>query len=298
MSLRSESNSFFRRQATIEKSVALQGFGFWSGRDVRVEFQPAAADTGIVFVRTDLERNPDIPVSIEYRTEAPRRTALTCNGASVEMVEHILAALAGLQIDNCRILVTAAEMPGFDGSSRDWVRILKSAGRTELDSDRDCLIVTERIRVGSDEVWVEATPSTDGKMSARVRIDYGSDGPIGRQTYELEITPAAFCQELADARTFILKEEAEWLVQQGLCQRLTAADVLVFDDEGPIENELRFSNECVRHKMLDLVGDLFLSQCDFVGHFVAHCSGHRLNAELVKTLLAEMNVVRGTRLSA
>lgn len=285
-----------RFQSTIAASTTVNGFGLWSGKDVRVEIQPAAANTGVVFVRQDLGETASIPGLVEFRIESPRRTALRRGGATVEMVEHVMAALAAMQIDNCLLRCDAAEMPGFDGSSQAWIAALQAAGRQELDEPRNVLVVTERIRVGNNESWIEAVPSREGQFSSRVRIDYGYDSPIGRQTYELEITPESFCQELADARTFVLKEEADWLVSQGLCQRVKPSDVLVFSDEGPIDNELRFSNECVRHKMLDIVGDLSLAGCDLKGHFIGHCSGHRLNAELVRTLLSEFSVVGPSRL--
>jgi UDP-3-O-acyl-N-acetylglucosamine deacetylase len=126
-------------------------------------------------------------------------------------------------------------------------------------------------------------------------LDYGNESPIGRQTIQMALSPEEFCRELAPARTFILQQEAEWLRQQGLGQRVTCNDLLVFDDAGPIDNPLRFEDECVRHKTLDLVGDLALAGCDIHGHLVAFRSGHRLNAELVRALLAEEQVVEDFR---
>ena len=126
----------------------------------------------------------------------------------------------------------------------------------------------------------------------------GSGNAIGRQSLQLAITPDVFRRELAAARTFLLEEEAQWLVARGLGTRATRQNVLVFDDNGPMENELRFPDECVRHKTLDLLGDLALTGCDLVGQFVAHRSGHRLNAELVKALLVEEEIVEGRRRSA
>ena len=207
------------------------------------------------------------------------------------MIEHIMAALSGLQIDNCEIHVDGAEMPGCDGSSQMFVTALVSAGITPQDASRRQLVVTEPTRVGNSENWIEALPLNSANVSIRGHIDYGRDSAIGRQTYDLALTPVSFRQELAPARTFVLQEEAEWLAGQGLCQRVSYQDVLVFDHEGPMNNQLRFFNECVRHKMLDLVGDLALAGCDVVGRFVAHRSGHRLNAELVQTLLSEGRLI-------
>lgn len=288
-----------RKQRTISTTVSVEGFGFWSGNDVKVEFRPADANTGIVFVRRDLPKPARIKAVVANRVETPRRTTLTSSGGSVEMIEHIMAALAGLQIDNCEVWVNEPEMPGCDGSSQPFVAALDSAGIVEQDAIRPKLIVRNITRLGNDDSWVEARPSTTGGMTVKFRLDYGSgNNAIGRQTLQMSVTPDSFRNELAPCRTFMLKEEAEWLVARGLGKRATYQNVLVFDQNGPIENELRFRDECVRHKTLDLVGDLALAGCDLVGHFIAQKSGHRLNAELVRALLKEEEIVEGRRRSA
>jgi UDP-3-O-acyl N-acetylglucosamine deacetylase len=284
-----------RKQRTLARSAAVEGFGYWSGRDVRIEFRPAPADAGVVFFRDDLPKPIPIAVAVQNRLEAPRRTTLSAPGATVEMVEHILAALAGLRIDNCHVHATAAEMPGCDGSSLAFVAALKEAGTVEQNALRAQLVVTEPTRVGDEECWVEASPAPKGGLTLRYRLDYGPDNPIGRETIELKVTPDSFERELAPARTFLLKHEANWLRAQGLGMRATYRDLLVFDDRGPIENELRFENECVRHKTLDLLGDLALAGCDLVGRITAHRSGHRQNAELVRMLLKEGQKVYTSR---
>ena len=287
-----------RQQQTLAGKVSVEGFGYWSGRDVRVEFQPAPPDTGVVFVRGDLPTPARIPARVENRVESPRRTTLRAGGGSVEMVEHILAALAGLHVDNCEVWVDAPEMPGCDGSSLPFVEAIDSVGVVAQAAMRPVLVVHEVSRLGNEESWIEARPATSPGMSAKYRLDYGRDNAIGRQTLALGVTPDVFRRELAPSRTFMLKAEADWLRSQGLGRRATTKDLLIFDDQGPVENELRYADECVRHKLLDLVGDLALAGCDLVGHFVAHKSGHRLNAELVRVLLAEGELVRGWRRTA
>ncbi len=286
-----------RQQRTLARKVQLEGFGFWSGNDVQVEFRPAEEHTGIVFVRADLNPPQRIPATIEHRTETPRRTTLAAGGACVEMVEHVLAALVGMRVDNCEIWVNNVEMPGCDGSSKAFVEAIQQAGTVQQYATKPRLLVIEPIHVGDDDAWVEVEPS-DSHWSVKYQLDYGEFTPIGRQTLQLDMTPDSFARDLAPARTFLLKQEAEWLRQQGLGQRTTFKDVLVFDDHGPIENELRFEDECVRHKTLDLVGDLALAGCDLVGSFVAHRSGHRLNGELVKALLREGQILDQLRRSA
>ena len=281
-----------RKQRTLAATTEVSGFGFWSGRDVTLEFRPAAPNTGVVFVRSDLPTPKRIPARVDRRIEAPRRTTLSEQGAQVEMVEHVLAALAGLQIDNCEVWTNAAEMPGMDGSSQPFVVALQAAGIVEQPVMRSFLVVSEVTRVGDDEVWIEARPHKQPAMSLQYRLDYGNDHPIGRETLKMTVTPDRFQKQLAPARTFIMKEEADWLRQQGLATRVTSQEVLVFANEGLIDNELRFENECVAHKVLDMIGDLSLANCDLIGHFVAQRSGHRLNAQLVQTLLNEFQVVQ------
>lgn len=266
--------------------------------DVRVEFRPAPPDTGVVFVRDDLAAKTRIPAIVQQRVEVPRRTSLRNGGAGVDMVEHVMAALAGLQVDNCEVGVTAAEMPGCDGSSQAFVDAIDAAGIVEQDRGRARLVVREVTRLGDENSWVEAQPASHGGFSLKFRLDYGRDNAIGRQTISLHVTPDCFRRELASSRTFMLKEEAEWLQSQGLGKRTSTRDLLVFDEDGPIDNTLRFRDECVRHKALDLVGDLALAGCDLVGHFVAHRSGHRLNAELVRILLKEGEMLGERRRSA
>jgi UDP-3-O-acyl N-acetylglucosamine deacetylase len=287
-----------RKQRTILAPVVVKGFGLWSGHDVSVEFRPAAPDTGIVFVRRDLPSHPHIAAVVANRVETPRRTTLSSAGGSVEMVEHVMAALAGLKIDNCEVWVDAAEMPGCDGSSQPFVVALESVGTQDQESLRKVLIVRSVTRLGDEESWVEARPSTTTGLSIKFRLDYGGSSAIGRQTLQLAVNTDSFRRELAASRTFMLEEEAQWLVARGMGTRATHQDVLVFDKQGPIENPLRYRDECVRHKMLDLVGDLALTGCDLVGHIIAHRSGHRLNAELVRALLDEEEVIGTFRRSA
>jgi UDP-3-O-[3-hydroxymyristoyl] N-acetylglucosamine deacetylase len=206
------------------------GFGYWSGRDVTVELRPAAAGSGITFVRSDLDRPRRIAADVRQRIEVPRRTTLSGDGAQVEMVEHILAALYGLSIDNCEVWVNASEMPGLDGSCQPLAVAIQEAGLVEQRLPRRRLTVTEVTRVGDDECWVEARPAKTNSLSVKYKLDYGPNNPIGRQTIELIVTPTTFAAELAGARTFVLKEEAEWLRSRGLGQRVTNQDLLVFGD--------------------------------------------------------------------
>jgi UDP-3-O-acyl N-acetylglucosamine deacetylase len=275
-----------RRQRTLGRSVTVTGYGYWSGRDVSVEFRPAAEDAGVVFVRGDLHPPVRIAATIENRIESPRRTTLRRNGASVEMVEHVLAALSGLRIDNCEVWVSDAELPGCDGSSLPFVEALDAAGAVEQASLRPTVTIRDSTWLGNQQSWIEVEPAADGALTVEYRLDYGRQHSIPQQVLSLVITPETFREQIAPARTFLTKEEAEWLLSQGLGTRASTRDLLVFGDEGPIDNSLRFADECVRHKILDVIGDLALVGCDLIGQVTAHRSGHQLNAHMVRTLLA------------
>ena len=274
-----------RHQRTIAKPVSIRGFGYWSGWDVRVEFRPAEEGRGIVFVRRDLPGCPRIPAHIANRVDQARRTNLGCGEACVEMVEHVMAALGGLQVDNCEIWVDQPEMPGCDGSALPFVEALDQAGIVEQPALRARWVLHEVIRLGDGDSWIQAGPAPDGVPVLSYYLDYGPHTPIGRQTYQTILSPEIFRRELAPCRTFMLKAEAERLLAQGIGLRTQARDLLVYNRHGPIDNQERFPDECARHKLLDMLGDLTLAGCDVVGFFQAHRSGHRLNAELVKVLV-------------
>ena len=195
----------------------------------------------------------------------PRRTTLRCGEARVEMIEHIMAALAGLQIDNCELWVNQPEMPGCDGSCLPFVEALYAAGSVEQEADRRQHVIRRAIRLGNAESWIEARPCCSAKTILRYELDYGSGNPIGRQSLEISLSPRHFHMNLAPSRTFMLEAEAAAMKAQGLGSRATCKDLLVFGSSGLIDNQLRFPDECVRHKLADMVGDLALAGCDLVG---------------------------------
>ena len=286
-----------RKQTTISNSVSVSGFGFWSGRDVQLTFNPAAQDTGIVFVRTDIPGQPRIPAVIQNRVNGPRRTTLVAEGCTVEMVEHVLAALAGLQIDNCEVQVDRAEMPGCDGSSLSFTQALSRTEIIALESERRVTRVESTIRVGNKDAWIQADPVDSDQLELVYQLQYKCPS-IGAQVYRSIISPDAFAREIAPARTFVLIEESRQLQRQGLGKRVTYQDVLVFDESGPLDNELRFNNECARHKLLDMIGDFSLSGTDLIGKFTASRSGHRLNSQMVFALLQQIVLKNPIRMSA
>jgi UDP-3-O-[3-hydroxymyristoyl] N-acetylglucosamine deacetylase len=280
-------------QRTIAAPVRLRGFGYWRGEDVVVEFRPAAADLGIFFVRTDGICPSSIAAIVENRIEVPRRTVLSRHGTTVEMVEHVLAALRGLGVDNCEVRVDRPEMPGFDGSSYPMVEAIQSVGIRRQCVPRRYLRVSSPLRIEDEQSWVEAYPSDHLRLE--YHLDYGESGPIGRQSFSLDVDASSFCRELASARTFLTESEADAMRRQGLGKRVTPRDLLILGAHGPLENELRFPDECVRHKTLDLLGDLALAGAPILGHFIAHRSGHRQNALMVRSLLSQVETNRSRK---
>ncbi|MCA9230093.1 MAG: UDP-3-O-[3-hydroxymyristoyl] N-acetylglucosamine deacetylase [Planctomycetales bacterium] len=287
-----------RLQQTIQRPAVVSGVGFWSGKEIRVEFRPAPEGTGIRFVRDDIGPQASIPALVEYRADMPRRTNLCHNGTTVEMVEHVLAALAGLQIDNCEVGVDQAEMPGCDGSAQEFVAALDAAGIETQPAEVSRLEITHPIRIESGETWIEARPTLGGEYSVEFELDYPQDPIIGLQSTALEVTPENFRREVAPCRTFVLQREAEQLVRLGLGSHVSPHDLLVFDEHGPIENELRFGNECARHKALDVIGDMALTGHAIVGQIIAHRSGHKLHAALAQELLTHFQAAAPLRASA
>jgi UDP-3-O-acyl N-acetylglucosamine deacetylase len=278
----------YRYQRTIGRPAEVWGVGFLTGADVRLRFVPAPADTGVVFVRTDLRPRAAIPARIEAVTGTARRTTLGHAPVQVSLVEHVLAALAGLRIDNCQVELNAPEPPGLDGSAHLFATALLEAGIVRQGSPRPVYRVDHAVVLSAGQASLALHPPTDDPdvpgFYATYFLDYGMPSPIGRQVHTQAVTPGGFLRHLAGCRTFILESEADELRRQGLGSRTTPADLLVFGPRGPIGNRLRFANEPARHKVLDLIGDLSLLGADLCGHVVACRSGHPLNVELVRTL--------------
>lgn len=279
-----------RQEHTIRREVSLAGFGYWSGRDVTMTFQPLPAGNGVVFERSDLPNKPRIPAHIEYRSEGQRRTNLAWGPASVDMVEHVLAALAGLQIDNCLVTCDQPEMPGFDGSSAPFISVLAKAGRIPQATPRRQLVVTHSFRLEEGDAWIEVAPSQQARREMMYVLNYRESPAIGQQIYLADLDRVNFIDEIAPARTFLTTAEAQMFRDQGRGERVIFSDLLVFDDSGPIDNILRFENECARHKLLDMIGDFSLMGCDLIGKVTAYRSGHRLNGAMVSELLQRFSM--------
>lgn len=280
-----------RRQQTLAHSVWTDGIGFITGADVRVYFHAAAPDHGIRFLRTDVPGSKAIPARIEYAIPRQRRTAISMDGVTVELTEHVMAALAGLQIDNCLVELNAAEPPGCDGSAQAFVDALLKGGVVEQDAFCSHVSVEQPLVVSDQNCRLEAEPEPHGKLVIGYALDYGPGSPIPAQERSFEVTRESFINEIAFARTFILEEEIEALRALGYGKRTKTSDLLIFGSNGVVGNEIRAADECARHKILDCIGDFALCGANLSGRFQAVRSGHQMNREMVRTLRSQQDSV-------
>ncbi len=276
-----------RPQRTIKREIETSGIGFFTGADVTLRFVPAPPNHGIAFQRVDCEGSKPIPATIDYAiADSDRRSGVEHDGVSVQMIEHVMAAFAGLQIDNCLVELNAPEVPGFDGSSRPIVDCLNEAGAVEQAALRELHVIGEQIHVAKEgnDCEIIARPLSRPILAITYHLDYGPRSPIPPRILTVEVQRDTFRDELAFARTFIQESEIESLKAKGYGSRVTAQDLVVFTHDGVIGNELRSPDECVRHKILDCLGDLALAGFDIQGHICAYCSGHELNRRMASRL--------------
>jgi UDP-3-O-acyl N-acetylglucosamine deacetylase len=279
----------YRHQRTLAAPAEVRGVGFVTGHSVRLRLLPAPPNAGLAFVRTDLPGRPRIPARPDRVTSTNRRTTLGPPEAGVTLVEHVLATLAGLRVDNCTIELDGPEPPGLDGSAHGFREAVSAAGVVLQPARREVWAVTEPVVATQNGATIALHPpaAADGPaLRASYILDYGPIARIPRQAHTVAVSPQTFARELADCRTFLLEEEAHVLREQGVGRHLTADQLLVFGPRGLIDNTLRYGDEPARHKVLDLIGDLSLCGFDLVGHVVAYRSGHSLNVELARALVA------------
>ena len=275
---------FLQFQTTLASAVAYEGVGLHSGRKVHMELQPAPAGTGLVFVRTDLPKVPMIRAIAANVASTVRATTLEEANAKVFTIEHLMSAFHALGIDNCRIEMDAEEPPVADGSSQVFFELMRNAGRKELESPRRETVIDRVYRVDDPENgrFVMAVPY-DG-----FRVSFTSVNPhplIGVQYEDFVVGEEVYGKEIAPARTIAYEKEVEALRQMGLGLGGTLENVIVYNDDGWM-NELRFEDELVRHKILDVIGDLRLAGI-LRGHIIAVASGHAMNTELAKMIAAD-----------
>ena len=295
------------KQRTISKEVSLSDIGLHTGKKVNLTFCPVKENYGIKFQRTDLEGQPIIEADVDYVTDIQRGTTLTKNGNSVSTIEHSLAALTGLGIDNCLIKIDSQEVPIMDGSSKPFIEILKKAGIKELNADKNYFVITEPIKFTLEEKGIELIAIPDDHYNITSMIDYESP-VLGKQFAALDKIEN-FEDEIASSRTFCFLHELELLAKHNLIKGGDLSNAIVVVDkviekerlneiakilnkpsvevkeEGILDNiELRHANEPARHKLLDIIGDLTLVGRPIKGKIIASKPGHGPNTEFAKLI--------------
>jgi UDP-3-O-[3-hydroxymyristoyl] N-acetylglucosamine deacetylase/3-hydroxyacyl-[acyl-carrier-protein] dehydratase len=268
-------------QQTLRQAASLQGVGLHSGNRVNMTFLPAPPNTGIRFRRVDLEGKPEIEARIENVSATSRSTTISRGNAKILTVEHILAAFSGSGIDNAIVELDANEPPISDGSAREYVKMIETAGVTAQDERREVFRITSPISHQKDDTHISIFPY-DG-----LKITCTSADSRGRftQYLSLDITRESWERELAPARTFCFFEEIEYLIKSGLIKGGSLENAIVIRDDAILTTEpLRFQEEFVRHKMLDILGDLALVGCAIEGHVVAVKPSHAANCEVVRQI--------------
>jgi len=279
------------QRRTIGREISVSGVGLHLGRACRLIFRPAPTGTGVVFRRSDQPAGPPVPATVRVAVEAERRTQLGTGAAALHTVEHVLAAVGALQLDDLEIVMDAPEPPIMDGSAAPFLAALADAGVVANGGRPDWLVLRRSIRVVDGESIYEAEPSLD--LSLEVRI--GFPHPlIGEQVGTYRVTPQLFARELASARTFGFMHEVEALRAAGLIQGASLENAVVLDADGLCNGPLRWDDEFVRHKALDCVGDLVLAGARVRANIIAHRPSHRGTVafvrELVRTAVRESAV--------
>jgi len=282
-----------QNQRTIKSIATIRGIGIQAGRVVNLKLEPAPPDTGIVFIRTDISGAPQIkadPSNLKEYKPLAQRTILRSKNAEIQTPEHFLAALSGLFIDNIYAKLDNVELPGLDGSSREFVSALKDLGFTEQDAPRRFIEIERPIICGDDKCSIQLVPDEEFKIEYFLDYDHPR---LRQQWFNITLNCSDnfidyFEREVAPSRTFCMEKEAAALLKAGLGKGADFTNTLVIGDDGPINNAFRFDNEPARHKLLDLLGDLYVFGRHIKGRLTAKKSGHKINNIFIKRLQEEL----------
>jgi len=270
-----------RNQRTLRSAIEFSGVGLHSGNTVHARILPAPQGTGVEFVRSDVPDSPPIPAHISYHSAKDRRTRLVRGGAEVDTVEHLLAVCTGLGVDNLTVELSGSELPGLDGSALPLVEMFQRAGTVDQRIEARHFKLDQPLFVRDGAATLVALPADKPGLSVQYVASF-ADGAEAGGSLSFDITPEVFEKEIAPARTFCMASEVEMLRKAGLGKGATRENTVVLGDP---EAHLRMTHEPVRHKLLDLLGDLHLLGADLQAHVIATRSGHSTNAQLVRQLL-------------
>ncbi len=269
------------RQTTIQKAVEIVGIGLHKGTPVKLRLEPLEAESGIVFYRSDVD--VAIPLKPESVVDTKMATVIGKNGYVISTIEHLLSAIYAYGIDNIRVVIEGDEIPVMDGSAASFCMLLDEAGTKELDAPKRVMIIKKEIEVKEGEKYVKLLPAKDLKYAFTIKFAHPI---INRQEYVLEFSKEAYKNEIARARTFGFLQEVQYLRSKGLALGGSLENAVVLDDKKVLNPEgLRYSDEFVRHKILDAIGDMSLLGMSFVGNYEAFAGSHHLNHLLTKALL-------------
>ena len=272
-------------QRTLLEKVSCTGIGLHSGAKIELTLCPAPPNTGIVFVRTDLPHPVEIPAKPEFVVDTTLATTIGKGNVRIGTIEHLMAALAGLGIDNCRVEVTGPEIPIMDGSAAPFVYLVKTAGIELQRALKRFLVIRKPISIVDGDKEVRLLPANQFTVSFTIDFDHPL---ISDQQFRMDFSDRFFHREICRARTFGFLREVEMLKKMGLAKGGSLENAIVIDDFSIVNPDgLRFPDEFVRHKILDSIGDMSLFGMPVIGHLVAKKSGHALNHKLVTRVLAD-----------
>jgi len=275
------------RQRTLKNIIRATGVGLHTGEKVYLTLRPAAPDSGIIFRRVDLDEPVEIPAIPENVGDTTLSTTLIKDGVRISTVEHLLSAMAGLGIDNAYVDLNAAEVPIMDGSAGPFVFLIQSAGIEEQNAPKRFIRIKKQVKVEDGDKWVNFEPFNGFKVAFTIDFDHPAFKE-GSQVAEVDFSTTSFVREVSRARTFGFMNQIEQLRANNLALGGSLDNAVVVDDYRVLnEDGLRYVDEFVKHKILDSIGDLYLLGHSLIGSFCGHKSGHALNNQLLRALLAQ-----------
>jgi UDP-3-O-[3-hydroxymyristoyl] N-acetylglucosamine deacetylase len=271
-----------RYQRTLSSSISCEGIGLHSGKPVRMTLRPASIGTGVVFIRTDLE-NAGVRAVAANTATTGYATTLSQNGVTIQTVEHLLAAFAGLNVDNVSVEIDSDEVPIMDGSARPLAKTIIEAGIENQKALQPVIKIIKPVFVREGTKQLAIWPAESASVSYFIDFNHPL---LKEQSLSYQPSEEAFLREVSGARTFGFLSDVKTLQANGLAKGASLENAVALDEESVVNEEgLRYKDEFVRHKILDLIGDMFLAGMPIIGHIVAHKSGHALNAQMVDKLL-------------
>lgn len=278
-----------RKQKTLKSASSYSGVGIHTGQEVSMRFCPADCGTGIYFKRVDLPGSPIIPAGVEYVFDTSRSTNLCIGDMRIYTVEHVLAALKAYEIDNLCIELNGIEPPAGNGSSDVFVQMIEDVGVVEQKAKTSILSLKSPVYLTEGDVHIVALPSDEYRIS--YTLHYPNSKALGSQYHSLAVTEKSFKDELSPCRTFALYEEIAYLIDRGLIRGGSLDNAVVIKDDAVFsKGGLYFPNEMVRHKILDMIGDLSLIGINFTGHIISIRSGHATNFHFAKKLFNQLSL--------